>query len=93
MILPVEVSDNARQSRSDVFSDNILSVKGAYLSPAIYILVKWFMVEKNVHVRFQCEEKENKTRIRKKVSIYIPKVADFFTMENVNCNYLLTLNE
>lgn len=51
------------------------------------------MVEKNVHVRFQCEEKENKTRIRKKVSIYIPKVADFFTKENVNCNYLLTLNE
>lgn len=47
-----------------------------------------------MHVKFQCEEKENKTRIRKKVSIYIPKVADFFfTMENVNCNYLLSFNE
>lgn len=69
MTLPVEVSDKTRQSRSNVFSEvnffqYFFSVKGAYLSPAIYIPVKWFIEEKNVRVKFHCEEKENNTRIR-----------------------------
>lgn len=82
MILPVEVSDNTRQLRSDVFSDvnffQYFVCKRSLFESCNLHSGKVIYGRKNVHVRFQCEEKENKTRIRKKVSIYIPKVADFF---------------